>query len=893
MIARRAFKTITLIFLSLMLLIVFSEKSLGNFSSEDFYISDQMTIDSSQDTILVSSEAALRIAAQNDIFNDILPISDYQKRRYIKFESDIKLNSTLYIKSDCNLDFNGYTLDLNGNNLVIENTYHANLLIIGGEVINSRSIEANLDIITPNAVIECDLVDNQSLIRVLSYDTQGVLNAALNRAEKVISYGDSGNNFHSDIDLVTNFYSYPIEFEYISDRPEILSNGGKVNILDLTPRQASLTLNVALNGQTASRVFEINIVSKNNYEWWAEKGLELFDSFFSRYSSGEDEHTIYTDVVLPLEERYIASGGDVAQYQYRSLAQPYESADEIVGDIETFEDYAVLKARIVAMDITYLEVNCVYGSESASKIYTIINQSYNDIYQIANMIIEELFNNQIDIFKEDSFDSGYTEYALSSGEEYLNFGVIQISYALINNDGTYVIEQGVLKVANGFQPTEIQLIFLQVNIKFESAEVTLNIPIVYHEGGDIYERFYPYYAYFDGLLSERTNYNRTYTSFDMPFCYYGRMPIIKFELYQDDSLYIGNAIRLLFTTSSMSYTVTEYDALISGLDTVELNNLLNDSNARWQIIIDWNELGREDMRMRLKYYYKFHLITDWYSHEIYFSPFLIPGIINNNDIPDPTLYQKLLQVFSPGEQRILANRISRRPPIHPFTISLEQGESISTFKGIELLTGVTELRLSGVGLNNSDLAYIGQLTQLSYLDISSNNITDISSLRPLTNLREIDVSKNTIRRFYTLEYLPYLEKAYVYDNIISGWFGYLYGSRGFFSLRSFMRLTNRGVAVYRDDAQTVFRETDVDMGRYNALNSIVYQYRLPEGVPIRDVYSSFSRAYQHYSVTPTSGFLHINNISFGTDGEDGFYIQFASGILGLSTYRVYFEIVRY
>ena len=209
-------------------------------------------------------------------------------------------------------------------------------------------------------------------------------------------------------------------------------------------------------------------MSKNNYEWWAEKGLELFDSFFSRYSSGEDEHTIYTDVVLPLEERYIASGGDVAQYQYRSLAQPYESADEIVGDIETFEDYAVLKARIVAMDITYLEVNCVYGSESASKIYTIINQSYNDIYQIANMIIEELFNNQIDIFKEDSFDSGYTEYALSSGEEYLNFGVIQISYALINNDGTYVIEQGVLKVANGFQPTEIQLIFLQVNIKFEA-----------------------------------------------------------------------------------------------------------------------------------------------------------------------------------------------------------------------------------------------------------------------------------------------------------------------------------------------------------------------------------------------------------------------------------------
>ncbi len=889
---KTVFKTSLLIVLSFMLILVLSDKAYGNFSSEDYYTSDEMTIDSSQNIVLVSSEAALRIATQNDVFNDMIPVSHYQKRRSIKFESNIELNSSLTITADCNLDFNGYTLDLNGNSVIIEHTYEGNLLIINGEIINSRSTDAYFDIITPNAIVEHNLLDSQSLLRVLSYDISGVLDAALDRAENVISNGDSGNNFHSDIDLATNYYSYPVQFEYTSDNLEVLSNNGKVNITSTQPQQVTLSLDVFLEGQSASRDFLINITDKNNFAWWADKGLELFDNFFERYKSAQDEYTIYSNVVLPIEESYITDGNDLAVYQYRSLEEPLEGAAEIEGDIDLKDDFAVLNSRIVALDTIYLEVKCIYGGLSATKMYTITSQSYNDIYQIANMIIEQQFNNQIDIFEEGSFASGYTEYGLTEGDMYEDFGVTDIFYTLINNDGTYTIDQGVLQVADGQQPSEIQLIFLQTDIRFDTSQVIINVPIIFHESSNVHERFLAYYSFFDSLLAERTNYKRTYTSFDMPFCYYSRMPIIKFELYEGEQLYAGDAVSLEFTSSTQSYTVAEYDALISELDTAGLNNLMNDPNARWQIIIDWDELGREDMNMRLKYYYKFHLATGWNSNELYFSSFSIPGIINSTDIPDPVLYQKLLETFSPDEQRILASKITRRPLSQPFTITLDAEQNISNFKGIELLTGVTELRLSDVGLTNSALYYVGQLTQLSYLDISDNTsgITDISNLRPLTNLSEVDLSNNKIRRFYTLEALPYLERAYVYNNIISGWYGYLYGSQGFFSLRVYMRLTDRGVDVYRDDAETVFRESDVNMGTYNGLNSLVYQYRLPDGAPINTVYSTLSRAYQHYSVTPTSGFWHVNSISFGADGDGGFYIQFASGFLGVNTYRVYFEV---
>ncbi|MDD3947293.1 MAG: leucine-rich repeat domain-containing protein [Clostridia bacterium] len=890
-------KTGLLLFAVVMLLyaaIGFTDSTFGLFQTGEESIGPNMTVDASQNIVTVSNEAALRLAAENSLFNDILPVSAPSQRRYITLGADITLHSPLVITSDCNLDLNGYTLDLNGNGVELRNSYHGYLLIINGVIANGHSQTAYFDIVTPNAVVQYDVSGGASLIRTLTFDTPSVLQAALDMAETALSYGDAGNHFHSDIMLPTHYYGYPVDFDYVSANPAILGPNGKVTIADTSDTvEVGLTLTVSANSSSAQRAFTVKLTGIQNYAAWSAIGVEMFDHFFDEYRSEESTYTIFSDIIMPLQESYIADGTEIAEYNYRSLLSPDPQSGEVAGDIVFDTNHATLKARLLSSDNIYLEVTCVYGGQSSSRIYSLTSQNYNDVYQLANTIVGELYNHQLDVFQEQSFASGYTEYALSDGAQYSAMGVTSIQYALLNNDGTYVIDNGVLKVAAGFQPSEIQLIFLETEIQFGSAQVIVNIPIVYFESADVNERFLAYFMFFNGLLAERTNYNRTYTSFEMPFCYYGRMPIIKFEIYEDQNLYTGDAVTLTFVTSSQSYTTAQYDTLIAGLDAAGLNTLLNDTEARWEINIDWDELSHESMNIRLKYYYKFHLAIGWGSSDEYFSNFTVPGIINNIDIPDATLYAKLLNAFSPGEQRILAAKITRKPPVDIFAITLNTGETINSFKGIELLTGVTKLQLSNVGLTDAGLSYVAQLIQLEYLDISGNALTDIYALDTLTNLKIIDVSQNAIRRFNVLENFPYLEKAYVYDNIISGWYGYLYGSGGFFSIRVYLRLTSAGVEVYWEDDTTSFRETDVNLDNYNALNSIVYQQLIPEGAAISGVYASLSKAYQDYSVTPTSGFLHSNSVSFGTDGDGGFYIQFSSGFWGLTSYRVYFEVMYY
>ena len=285
-------KKLIILFMLLYIILAFSNTAYAHFSSVDENYGEELNIISADEekAIIVSNEAALRIAAQNSVFNDMLPVSQYQERRYIKLGADIKLNSPLAISADCNLDFGGKKLDLNGNSVELNNTYYGNLIIINGEIINSHSNPAYFDIITPNAVVEYNVVDNNSLIRLIAYNTTQTLNAALDRAEEILAYGDAANNFHSDIMLLQNFYGYPMEFEYITSNPNVISVNGKVNILNFETTTVHLELIVSLNEQTASRVFPVNITDVNNYEAWADIGLELFDNFFSLYASGPDEY---------------------------------------------------------------------------------------------------------------------------------------------------------------------------------------------------------------------------------------------------------------------------------------------------------------------------------------------------------------------------------------------------------------------------------------------------------------------------------------------------------------------------------------------------------------------------------------------------------------------------
>ena len=93
---------------------------------------------------------------------------------------------------------------------------------------------------------------------------------------------------------------------------------------------------------------------------------------------------------------------------------------------------------------------------------------------------------------------------------------------------------------------------------------------------------------------------------------------------------------------------------------------------------------------------------------------------------------------------------------------------ITTFDDLELMTGITEIYLRGetkvadfdklgqlpslrsvtltyCNLNNGDIAKLfSACKEITYLDISENNLTDISSVVALTNLQTLDISGNAI-----------------------------------------------------------------------------------------------------------------------------------------------------
>jgi hypothetical protein len=67
-----------------------------------------------------------------------------------------------------------------------------------------------------------------------------------------------------------------------------------------------------------------------------------------------------------------------------------------------------------------------------------------------------------------------------------------------------------------------------------------------------------------------------------------------------------------------------------------------------------------------------------------------------------------------------------------------------TIKGEQYSTTLTELVLFGKGLTNADIEPLRYMTNLTYLDLGTNQISDISPLKGLTNLMELSLMQNQI-----------------------------------------------------------------------------------------------------------------------------------------------------
>ena len=91
--------------------------------------------------------------------------------------------------------------------------------------------------------------------------------------------------------------------------------------------------------------------------------------------------------------------------------------------------------------------------------------------------------------------------------------------------------------------------------------------------------------------------------------------------------------------------------------------------------------------------------------------------------------------------------------------------SISSISALSNLTNLTRLDLWDNSI--SSISALSNLTNLTYLDLTSNSISSISALSNLTNLTYLDLTSNSISSISALSNLTNLTTLYLYNNSIS------------------------------------------------------------------------------------------------------------------------------
>ena len=111
------------------------------------------------------------------------------------------------------------------------------------------------------------------------------------------------------------------------------------------------------------------------------------------------------------------------------------------------------------------------------------------------------------------------------------------------------------------------------------------------------------------------------------------------------------------------------------------------------------------------------------------------------------------------------NQLKELENLERFLIT--HNHDIEDFSPLAELTNLTYLNLGNTGMNNEDLEYISDLTDLEELFFWDNNITDISAIQNLINLRRLSYShfgnqdRNEIKDISPLENLINLERLFV------------------------------------------------------------------------------------------------------------------------------------
>ena len=149
------------------------------------------------------------------------------------------------------------------------------------------------------------------------------------------------------------------------------------------------------------------------------------------------------------------------------------------------------------------------------------------------------------------------------------------------------------------------------------------------------------------------------------------------------------------------------------------------------------------------------------------------GSTSAGSTPDPA-YRNQITALAQLPRFLTDLRLTGNPLAAPISVSSRtglrrlhvSGTQITGLSEVAGLTGLTELGLTSMGLNGSDLSDLSRLGALEKLDLRDNAITDLSALAPLVRLTEIRLDDNFVGDVSLLANMGGLRDLYVAGNLI-------------------------------------------------------------------------------------------------------------------------------
>ncbi|MDD3947193.1 MAG: hypothetical protein PHI19_05070 [Clostridia bacterium] len=759
--------------------------------------------DTETGVVQIANEYALRQHAFDRYDNGYKEVSDYEfqqvgnrgQRETLLLTADISLSYDLVIHRDCNLDLGGFTLYLNGHTLAFQHRYHGALSLSNG-VLDGGTVY--LDV--PNALYaENNITRIETTVSGVSQTEQDLAERIFLAAaptEEVILY---------DLDLMSHYYNTDISFDWSSSAPAVLSDSGTVT---LPAQQTAVTLTLTIDSPSFlaphSHNYTVTVaaLSDNRLSY----GVAELEAFFEHYKYSTETVYVYKDINLLRGNAYYG-----LSYSYTAnfvaYTYPDQNREGYVYESDIVSSY-VLKRNTYSRTVTLTATIDNNDNQTQDAVFT-LNVVVESNLDIANNIVSNM-----DIYIISNIES---EIELPTFTELEPYGIKQTpDYTLIGNgegEGYYYIENGVIKV-NELPESSAVTVFVRMGFTFvaNSPEyVERDVQVFFVDatgvgGVNSPDRYALLYSLIDEMVTERTS-GRTYADFTLPSNY------LRYNIYYNIVAPQG------FPQDTL--TVTAYQ------DNTEFD-------------IDVTAAPVTDSLITITYL--FEGTDEIYSRASYFT---IPGIINNDarGAPDTLLYAAMLSVYDTDEDTVLtAEEASAIQPL--FAVPQSMNGTVSSYKGVEFLTGTTGFNFDGRGFTESDMQYVNQIEELETLSLKNcgltndnldmlddlnflqqlaldgnagitnmdnltmshqvetlsladSGLTDINGLSIYPSIKTLTLTACAIKLFDALKDITDLEYVYLY-NTATPVIDLYYGAKGDYNISTFTFLTNRGISVYND-----------------------------------------------------------------------------------------------